>query len=193
MTARFETLAKWVNEYGWTFGVELGVSYGQTHLYLLEHCPDLLLVGVDGWDLDLKPLGPYSSEICRCATCQSWKDGRKKMTAAEQEQAVRRGAADIFFLNKGDGGSVLYKMSTEDASKRVLDGSLDFVFIDADHSTIGVVEDISNWWPKLKPTGWMIGHDWNMQSVRDGVLYHFKLDGLEFEDDHLWIKRRAEC
>ena len=35
----------------------------------------------------------------------------------------------------------------------------------------------------------MIGHDWNMASVRAGVLLHYKQEHIEFADDHLWFIR----
>jgi len=41
------------------------------------------------------------------------------------------------------------------------DAELDFVFIDAEHSYEAVRADISAWWPKLRPGGMLIGHDYN--------------------------------
>ena len=52
-------------------------------------------------------------------------------------------------------------MRTEDAAGMVVDGSLDFVFIDADHSYASVVTDIALWLPKVKVGGWIGGHDYN--------------------------------
>lgn len=45
----------------------------------------------------------------------------------------------------------------------VPDASLDFVFIDADHSYEAVKADIATWKPKLKPTGHMGGHDYFLE------------------------------
>eukprot|EP01062_Namystynia_karyoxenos_P054297 TRINITY_DN4457_c1_g2_i1.p1 TRINITY_DN4457_c1_g2~~TRINITY_DN4457_c1_g2_i1.p1 ORF type:complete len:430 (+),score=121.38 TRINITY_DN4457_c1_g2_i1:84-1292(+) len=39
------------------------------------------------------------------------------------------------------------------------DGSIDGVFVDAEHHFDEVVNDISRWWPKLRGDGLMIGHD----------------------------------
>jgi len=56
--------------------------------------------------------------------------------------------------------AVIMKMSTFEASKHVPDNSLDFVFIDADHSLPAVTQDIEAWSPKVKPEGWIMGHDY---------------------------------
>jgi hypothetical protein len=46
------------------------------------------------------------------------------------------------------------------AARRFADNSLDFVFLDANHSFTGVSADIVAWWPKIKPGGWLCGHDY---------------------------------
>ena len=48
-----------------------------------------------------------------------------------------------------------------DASRLVPDESLDFVYIDANHSTAAVYADMIAWWPKLKKEGWFCGHDFS--------------------------------
>jgi predicted O-methyltransferase YrrM len=40
---------------------------------------------------------------------------------------------------------------------KVKDGSLDFVFIDADHRYLAVIKDLAAWTPKLKPGGTLCG------------------------------------
>jgi SAM-dependent methyltransferase len=46
------------------------------------------------------------------------------------------------------------------ASVHFEDGSLDLVFLDADHRREFVLADIAAWWPKLKPGGVLCGHDY---------------------------------
>ena len=53
----------------------------------------------------------------------------------------------------------LVKKSTSRASLEFADGSLDFVFVDADHAEGSVFNDIRLYYPKVKPNGWMAGHD----------------------------------
>ena len=51
-------------------------------------------------------------------------------------------------------------MTSLEASKAFAPESLDFVFIDGDHSYEGCALDIKLWWPKLKPGGLLSGHDY---------------------------------
>jgi Methyltransferase domain len=47
--------------------------------------------------------------------------------------------------------------------------SIDFVFIDGDHSSAMVERDIRAIWPVLKHGGLMAGHDFHMPGVQNGV------------------------
>lgn len=55
----------------------------------------------------------------------------------------------------------VYQMTTREASTGVSDASLDFVFIDADHGYEAVKDDIHCWAPKVRPGGWVGGHDYH--------------------------------
>jgi cephalosporin hydroxylase len=52
------------------------------------------------------------------------------------------------------------KLASTEAAKLYADGSLDFVFIDAAHEYESVKEDIEAWYPKVKPGGYIGGHDY---------------------------------
>jgi SAM-dependent methyltransferase len=47
------------------------------------------------------------------------------------------------------------------AARTFVDGSLDFVFLDGNHTYESVTEDLSVWWPKIKPGGFLGGHDYD--------------------------------
>ena len=76
----------------------------------------------------------------------------------------RRNTSDFTFLN------VIVARSTE-AAVGFADASLDWVFIDADHSYGAVAADIGVWARKLRPGGLRSGHDFAHPGVMDAV-YH---------------------
>ena len=61
---------------------------------------------------------------------------------------------------------------------------LDFCFIDASHSTKGVVRDIQAYGPRLKTTRGMIGHDADFPAVQAALA----ICGVDFEvgPDNVW-------
>jgi len=58
---------------------------------------------------------------------------------------------------------------SETVAKWVPDGSLDWVYIDADHRLKGIRADLKAWGPKVKSGGWIMGHDYNRAAIRQGV------------------------
>jgi SAM-dependent methyltransferase len=52
------------------------------------------------------------------------------------------------------------RMLSVDAADGYMDGSLDFVFLDASHDYVSVKSDILAWKPKIKKGGIMAGHDY---------------------------------
>ena len=70
------------------------------------------------------------------------------------------------------------------------DNSLDFVYIDGEHSYEAVSDDIACWWPKVKSGGVMAGYDYNetnpgtKQAVNEfakGNNLDFKITGTTIE------------
>lgn len=179
MPARYELIAGWANEFGWTQGVELGVFDGTTLFYLLDHCPDLSMVGVDLWGRNIRhPVALPTGEKCKCVYCNATRD-KRRATAADSVEATVYQRALI------EPRATLLKADTVAAAAMVED-KVDFVFVDAGHDTNSVVLDIQAWVRKIKPGGRLVGHDWNLKSVRDGVATFFLPEEIRTEDDHLW-------
>lgn len=63
---------------------------------------------------------------------------------------------------------IIRKPSTE-AYKCFEDGSLDWVFIDGDHSVEEVLRDIVNWSKKIRKGGVISGHDWQFETVKEAI------------------------
>lgn len=71
-------------------------------------------------------------------------------------------------------------------AKEVEDDSLDFVYIDADHTYQAVKKDLVAWFPKLKSGGIFGGHDFfllNNPGVEPAVREFTKARGYTFETE----------
>jgi len=128
-----------VASHSWKAGAELGLLEGRTFHTLLRDCPTLeTLIGVDAFRyMPDAPGGEVYAKIDH-----SLNRSKCKKVALQ-------------FIGRAH----LMEMTTHKASLGVPDASLDFVFIDADHSYEGVRDDIADWTPKVRAGGWVMGHD----------------------------------
>ena len=49
------------------------------------------------------------------------------------------------------------------------DQEIDYIMVDGAHEYDAVLDDIENWWPKLKPDGVMFGDDFKLKSVEEAI------------------------
>lgn len=145
---RADVIAHLAEERGWRIGAELGTAEGKTAARVLIRCPDVTLITVDRWAADPKNEGPE--------TWAEWPHGAHEAAARERLARFGRRARII-------------KADTERAAGMTENASLDFVFIDADHSFAGVLGDIMAWRPKLRPGGALMGHDAAWPGVRMAI------------------------
>lgn len=131
------------------WGVEVGTDHGKYAQQLLEGVPSLILDCVDPWL-------PYTEgEITH---------DQKEMDQIYEEVTRRLEP----YLGER---STLLKLTSMKAVKHFEDNSLDFVFIDGNHSFDYVYEDIVEWTKKVKPGGIVCGHDYKVDPVNNyGVI-----------------------
>lgn len=123
-------------------GAEIGVWEGKTSMALLRHFPDLILYMIDAWGDELDPcMDEHMDSFYE--KCPAAKKRALKMTGFASDRRV-----------------VIHD-SSRNASLDVLDGSLDFVFIDANHTYESAAEDIKLWYPKVRLGGLFSGHDYD--------------------------------
>lgn len=67
------------------------------------------------------------------------------------------------------GGLQLQVGKSAETAGKFNDRSLDFVFIDAEHTYEAVAADIRAWLPKVKPGGFIAGHDYRIPGVAQAV------------------------
>ena len=64
--------------------------------------------------------------------------------------------------------------TSENAAFNMKEDSLDFVFIDGDHSYETTLKDLIDYWPLVKTGGVFAGHDINLTSVHNALKEFFK-------------------
>lgn len=132
-------LAALSRQMGWTHGAEIGVWKGEFSAALLEGNPQLHLLCVDPWQ-----------------TYADWQDGKngeqRKIDKAHQSALARLAGLHC---------TVVRKFSAE-AAEDVPDGSLDFIYVDANHGYDAVINDLTAWSPKVKRGGGIFGHDYRV-------------------------------
>lgn len=148
-----ETLVK---KYGWKVGCELGVKEGRFTWHLLGECPELYMHAVDLWDTQLGNDTKVGGETYETWDNKAYRDNFKKTMRYHCRDRVS-----------------IYEMMTSAAGEIIQDDSLDFVFIDADHSFEGVDADINTYMSKVKSDGAILGHDFSWPTVQKAIAKNF--------------------
>lgn len=128
-------------------GAEIGVFQAEMSRRLLAYRPDLSLIMVDSWATHSKD-GNYAQSG----------DYHAGLTQEQQDFSYANAIGNVGFAKER---TTILRESSVQAAQSVEDGSLDFVFIDAEHSYEGCLADINAWVPKLKPGGLLSGHDYS--------------------------------
>lgn len=66
----------------------------------------------------------------------------------------------VLHVFSGDQRVKVLRCLSLEAARMFAEETLDIVYLDADHTA--VADDIREWWPLLKPGGWLCGHDYTM-------------------------------
>ena len=142
MKSKYQLLTHF-KELGFKVGAEIGVSQGHFSEAMLQEIPGLKLYCVDVWK-------PYH--------------GNRWMP--------KNNRADVYFeiakKRLAPYNATLIRKYSMDAVKDFADGSLDFVYIDANHALSYVVEDLREWSKKVRVGGIVSGDDY----------FHFKGAGV---------------
>ena len=164
--SREHFLADLINRENLTRVAELGTWKGRTFLHLLTHCPHTIVIAVDAWKIR-----PENAANEGGQTYEKW--DMPGLERYVRERAMPFGTR-----------AIIHKMETTEAAALVKKGSLDLVFIDADHSEKGVLTDLIEWAPKVRPGGYVTGHDIDWPTVRKIVASAFP--AYETGPDNVW-------
>lgn len=128
-------------------GAEVGVAFGENAEIILDSCELKKLHLIDPWNYvpNENPKG-YADAI---------KDWEGCMKYAMQK------------LSRFDRRAAFYRRTSVEGAAMFKDGSLDFVYIDANHMRPYIDNDLNAWWPKVKVGGIFGGHDYHMVNDPD--------------------------
>ncbi|KKS11054.1 MAG: hypothetical protein UU66_C0030G0004 [Parcubacteria group bacterium GW2011_GWB1_41_5] len=147
---RMKELPKLFRKLGFKVGAEIGVATGRYSKVLCMWIPDLKLYCVDPWI-------PYDGYVE-----SNYIAGEETLNVLYKKAKERLVPYNCEFL----------KAFSVDAVKKIEDESLDFVFIDGNHSFEYAIEDIAAWSKKVRVGGIISGHDfWNSEETPTKHLY----------------------
>lgn len=177
---RATEILKRLPEEGPVWGAEIGVCVGDLSARLLER-GDLLLLMVDSWEGD------------GAAYISKEGDAIASLSQPQQDRRYEQTLRQIEFA--GSRAEISRRRSLE-AAPNTADHTLDFVFIDADHSYEGCSADIKAWAPKIRSGGLLSGHDYDnpdypFEGVKQAVDEYAAATGriVELGDDSTWFIR----
>ena len=159
-------------------GAEIGVLNGNTSFRILGARKLLTLYMIDPWIAPVKGSSYFISG-----------DDNARKPAQAHEAAYRKTLRRVDFAGSR---AKIMRMFSHEAAPEIKNGSLDFVFIDGDHSYEGNSKDIKLWLPKVKKGGFISGHDYNhprLPGVKKAVDEAFSKNRIELDDNRTWFVR----
>lgn len=133
---------------GRILGVEIGCGSGShTSIMLASHL-GLHLCAIDAWTL---PNPAYLAQ----------KESSRARIMSRPGAAARFKALVVSRLKRFGGRVKMMEALSPAVADTFKANSLDFVYIDGDHSGEAVRADIEAWLPKVKPGGYICGHDYD--------------------------------
>lgn len=86
--------------------------------------------------------------------------------------------------------NIIKRKDTSQASCTTFENNyFDLVYIDGSHSYQDVKNDIINWLPKIKQSGFISGHDFYHKSIKQAISETIGLDDIKTYSDSSWLKR----
>lgn len=132
-------------------GAEIGVWKGAFSAMFCASNPDLHMICVDPW-----------------LSYPAWLDTKNSLPKDEADAFMRASYEEAVARLSPLNCSIVRKFSV-DAASDVPDRSLDFVYIDGNHVLDAVLEDLAAWGPKVKPGGFISGHDYRVFSNKPTI------------------------
>ena len=144
--AQLRPYMAWLDKRSGLVGCEIGIQRGLNARVMLEVYDIEMLYLVEAYRV-------YPVKVREHGTSVSWEDDMTSESHMEIWNEARQN-----LMPYQDRVRWLIGWSF-DMARHILDGSLDFVYIDGDHSYEGCLEDIRLFYPKVRMGGLVAGHD----------------------------------
>lgn len=138
-----------------TVFVEVGVNKGNYAKVLLNTWPALsMYVGIDAW--------------------KTWAE-EEYLDIANYDEHEENYITTIENLldTPTETAKLIIRQESVQAASLFKDGSVDVVYLDAMHHYSAVYEDMTTWWPKIRPGGILAGHDY-LLGVESATIFTVK-------------------
>jgi hypothetical protein len=163
-------------------GCEIGVQRGLNALWMCERLDIVKLYLID-------PYASYPNKVRE--------RGRSLQGFLSQEEADKIRAEAEENLREHAGKIVWLVGKSAEMVSRIPDDSLDFVYVDGDHSYNACLTDLMLFYPKVKTGGLIAGHDYgrDVNGVQDAVDAFWKMMKLKPKKLHVkgmdfWFRKR---
>jgi hypothetical protein len=124
---------------GYNAGAEIGVWHGKFSEAFCKHNPKLHMHAVDPW-----------------TSYGGWWDSKNQGDVS----TIMREAYEAATARLAPYTCTIHRGFSADVAPTIPDRSLDFVFIDGNHSYEAALQDLQLWSPKVKVGGLITGHDY---------------------------------
>jgi len=176
---RWDIINVFITQFNWKIGVEVGVKEGENIFQIAKNNEKIKIYGVDPYKVQEENT-LYEKKIgeVRKFNIRSYDDDSLNMIRRKMLQE------SLYFPNL----KIIIDTSVN-ASKQFDRESIDFIFIDGDHSYESVKNDIECWEPIVKENGLIMGHDYNWGNVARAVGENF--NEVWILPDNVWVASKV--
>lgn len=162
LVVHYKPMEQFINERGYTTGIELGTAYGGLANHLLERTNLTKLITVDPFKFYPDMPGLFDQH-----------DYDRVKANTQARLAVYGHRCEMVELNTQE--AYVY-----------LQGKVDFVFIDALHTYDAVKWECEHYKNLIVPGGALMGHDYNIFEGVNKAVDEFGGDKVKFLDGNIW-------
>mgnify|MGYP001602773977 CR=1 FL=1 len=147
-------------------GVEVGVNKGYNATYICDIIKPKILYLIDPWN---NFFDPASGEVIGETQYFTTKELLKPFPCCKIIKDISYNAVNTFDNE-----------------------SLDFVYIDSEHTYPSVLQEVKQWYPKVKKGGILSGHDFTQLQVKNAIIdfcRENKIDKLYGQSEDFWFRK----